>query len=217
MIAQVNGTIVERSSEWVVVLLDAGVGLKVYVPPTLLSELGEIGERVSLRTYLDVRDDGFFLYGFPGRAHLELFELLISVSKIGPKTALGILSAMHPDEVAFALASGDEAALSRVPGVGKKSAARLVLELSERISKTWSGCLRPGHGGDVVSSGAGAGGSARADSLRDAAEALAALGFSSREIEEALSAVRTAGDGPDGVEGLVEAALRYLAGGGRGV
>jgi Holliday junction DNA helicase RuvA len=129
VIAYISGEVVARAADHVVVDV-RGVGYKVFVPrhPT--------GDSVALHTHHVVRDDAQQLYGFETREELALFELLISVSGVGPKAGLAILSVARPAEVAAAIASGDAAALARAPGVGKKTAERLIVDLKSKIART---------------------------------------------------------------------------------
>jgi len=128
VIAYVSGEIIARGADHVIVDV-RGVGYKVFVPrhPS--------GDSVALHTHQVVREDGQFLYGFESREELALFELLISVSGVGPKAGLAILSVARPSEVAAAIASGDAVALARAPGVGKKTAERLIVDLKSKIAR----------------------------------------------------------------------------------
>ena len=128
MIAYVSGEVVARGVDHVIVDV-RGVGYKVFVPrhPS--------GDSIALHTHQVVREDGQFLYGFETREELALFELLISVSGVGPRAGLAILAVARPSEVAAAIASGDAAALARAPGVGKKTAERLIVDLKGKITR----------------------------------------------------------------------------------
>jgi holliday junction DNA helicase RuvA len=129
LIAYVSGEVVARGADHVVVNV-RGVGYKVFVPRHPSSD------NVALHTHQVVREDGQFLYGFESREELALFELLISVSGVGPRAALSILSVARPSEIAAAIASGDSIALARAPGVGKKTAERLIVDLKGKIART---------------------------------------------------------------------------------
>jgi Holliday junction DNA helicase RuvA len=169
-----------------------GVSLRVSVPTSTVAELGTVGTRVRLHTYLVVREDGLALYGFPSPQALRLFELLQTVGGVGPKNALSLLSTLSPEALAAAIASGDEATLSRAPGVGRKTAARIVLELRTRLEKEWGLVAAPAPAGDD-----------------DAVAALMALGYSAQEARSALAAL------PRGeaatLEERVRLALRHLS------
>jgi Holliday junction DNA helicase RuvA len=132
MIASLQGIIDAIVTDSMIVNVN-GVGFKVSVPTSVLSDLGMIGREVKLYTHLHVREDELSLYGFGSIDELRLFETLISVSGLGPKTALGMLSAMSADQLAMAIASGSVEILTTIPGIGKKTAARLILELKDKV------------------------------------------------------------------------------------
>ena len=135
MIAGIEGILKSRGEDWAV--LDVGgVSFRIQAPASTIKKLGSPGSRVQLSTHLHVREDNLSLYGFSSAEELELFELLINVSGIGPRTALAILSTFSPERFEAAIARGDTETLSSVPGVGKKTAARLVLELKGKFEKT---------------------------------------------------------------------------------
>lgn len=205
MIAHLHGRLVRAGVDHVVVDV-AGVGYRVLVPASTRGRLPGAGREVLLYTSLQVREDSLTLFGFLTQGELELFEALLTVSGVGPKVALAILSAASPDEVRRAIALEDTAFLTRLPQVGRKLAQRLVLELRERLgagSRTTEG------------SGAGAAGPAvdpAAQAWVDAVEALAALGYPRPDALRALEAVRPqAGDGAEAAV-LVRLALRWLGG-----
>ncbi|MBN2358702.1 MAG: Holliday junction branch migration protein RuvA [Deltaproteobacteria bacterium] len=132
MIGRLSGTIVEKNLESAVI--DAGgVGYAVLMPLTDLAALGAIGSEVTIHVYTHVREDALRLYGFSERSAKELFEKLIAVSGIGPKIALGLLSGLEPAALARAIQNNDVGSLARVPGVGKKTAERLCLELRDKL------------------------------------------------------------------------------------
>jgi len=182
VIAALRGTVIARATDHLVVDVK-GVGYKVFVPrhPS--------GDEVLLHTHQVVREDGQFLYGFESREELALFELLIGVSGVGPKAALAILSVARPAAIAGAIASGDAAALARAPGVGKKTAERLIVDLRGKIERVGS----PVTLGQI----------AAAD---DAHAALIALGYSAGEAAAALR--RAPAEGSASTEERVAAALR---------
>ncbi len=134
MIALLSGTIAMKSPE--AVILDVnGVGYRVQIPFSTYYALPEEGERLSLHIHTNVKEDAIHLYGFLTNREKQFFQLLIGVTGIGPKLARDILSNIHPDELSAALARGDLGRLSAIPGIGKKSAERLVLELKEKVVK----------------------------------------------------------------------------------
>ncbi len=132
MLVGLEGIVESRGSNFVII----GVGrlsLRLNVPTSTLSALGEIGSKVKLHTHLQVRDDSIVLYGFSSARELELFQALTSVSGVGPKAALALLSTLSVEQLAGAITSGDTGVLNQVPGVGQKMAARLVLELKGKL------------------------------------------------------------------------------------
>jgi Holliday junction DNA helicase RuvA len=187
MIAFLEGKVFEKSGDRVVLSV-AGVGYEVRVPAQALAKLPPPGRQAHLFTRLLVRDEAMILYGFSSSDERSLFDLLITVTGVGPKVALGVLSVLSPDALRRAVASGDLAALTLVPGVGKKVAGRIVLDLRDRI----------GMGGESAASGP----------LAEVREALLALGLSQVEAREALTALAPDGDRP--VEELLREALRSV-------
>ncbi|GAI54608.1 unnamed protein product, partial [marine sediment metagenome] len=123
-------------SEWAIVNV-GGIGFQVYMPTSTLSLLGKIGEEVKLYTHLHLREDNATLYGFASDEELGLFQTLIGVSGLGPKLALAMLSAMTVERLTMAIVTGSADLLTIIPGIGKKMANRLILELKEKISAGW--------------------------------------------------------------------------------
>lgn len=202
MIARLRGALLELAGTTAVVDV-AGVGYELEVTTTAAADLAASPE-VDLHTHMIAREDGQALYGFANAAERDLFRALIRVSGIGPKLAIGLLSTVSPAEFAAAVANGNTAAITRVPGVGKRTAERLVVELKDKVD-----ALRAaGVDGD---------GKARRPA-REAAEALVALGYREREAAEAVAAARQDANGDAGadkeqtVEELVASALRSMAG-----
>ena len=193
MIATLEGTLEYRGADSVIINV-GGIGFRAYVPSSTLSQLGTIGDKVSLYTHLHVKEDNISLYGFASSEELALFKNLISVSGIGPKAALALLSALNPEQLAIAITSSNVDLISQVPGVGKKMASRLVIELKGKIEKEWKGAALP-----------------LAPENTDAITALTSLGYSLREATQAISNL------PDStelsLEEKVRMALQQLAGG----
>jgi Holliday junction DNA helicase RuvA len=131
MIASLKGKLRSLGADYAVVDVN-GIGFQVYLPTSTLGSLGGIGGNVELESYLHLREDSVTLYGFGDGAALELFKVIIGVSGIGPKLALAMLSAMDADQLSVAITSGDVELLTEIPGIGKKLAARLVLELKDK-------------------------------------------------------------------------------------
>ena len=169
MIATLRGRVIARGADHVVVET-SGVGYKVFVPRP------PSGDEVLLHTHQVVREDGQFLFGFDTREELALFELLISVSGVGPKAAIAILSVARPVDVAAAIAAEDAAALAKAPGVGKKTAERLIVDLRSKVGRVSIGALE----GELADGD-------------EAMAALRALGYTLAEAQRALSGVPPAG------------------------
>lgn len=132
MIHFVRGSLEETGTDYVV-LDNHGIGYLIYTPASVLDELPPRGEMVHMYTYMYVREDQMNLYGFLTRDDLEIFKMLISVSGIGPKGALGILSTISPNQFRFAVLAGDSKAISKAPGIGPKTAQKLIIELKDKL------------------------------------------------------------------------------------
>lgn len=166
MISRLTGTIVHIDPKYVV--LDVSdVGYKVFTPADSLSKIGKDEKKVTLWTYLAVRENSMDLYGFITLAELGFFELLLTVSGIGPKTALGILNAASVHSLETAIQTGDTSHLTKVSGIGKKVAEKIVLELKDKVDKMTSGVTVNSSDGDVI-------------------EALKALGYSPQEARDVM-------------------------------
>ena len=136
MISSLQGKLDALSTDSVIVNV-GGIGFQVYAPTSTLSTIGSVGEEVKLYTHLHLREDNVTLFGFTSSEELALFQILISVSGLGPKLALATLSAMPLDQLTMAIATGSTDLLTTIPGIGKKVANRLVLELKEKIGAGW--------------------------------------------------------------------------------
>lgn len=132
MISYIKGTL-EAVEEDMIIVETGGIGYGIRVPLSLLEELPSLGSPVIVHTYFQVREDSMTLYGFLNRQDREMFKQLISVNGIGPRGALGILSVMRPDDLRTAIVSGDAKAISRAPGIGPKTAQRLILDLKDKV------------------------------------------------------------------------------------
>lgn len=132
MIASVRGLVAATGKDWIVVRV-GGVGFQVFVPQTVLTDFAQLGQEATLYTHLHVRENELTLYGCSSEEELALFRLLLGVSGIGPKVALSILSALPPDRLQAAIAQGDEVTLARVPGIGPKTAKKLVFDLKDKV------------------------------------------------------------------------------------
>lgn len=194
MIGSLRGRLAHRSARAEVVVEVGGVGYRVWVSPSALGAMGPTGSEVLLHTHLHVREDALSLFGFLTVEERDCFEALVGARGVGPSLALAILSVHAPASLRRALAEGDLEALTLVPGVGRKTAARLLIELKSRLDVP-----EPASGDTPL----GDGGGARSD-LR---AALAGLGYSSDEVSEVLRDLPPEGD----VEQLLRDALRLLA------
>ena len=183
-------------------VLEVGqIGFNIKIPSGLPALLPPIGEEVKIYTYTCVREDAFLLYGFLSQDELDMFRLLITVSGIGPKGGLSILSVMSADDVRLAVLTQDAKAISRAPGVGAKTAQRLILELKDKVSMEETFVSRESAAYAAQTAGL-------SDAKREASEALAALGYSASEAAQAVRKVENA-DELD-VEELLKAALKHL-------
>ncbi len=181
MIAYVSG-ILENIEEGNAVIDVGGVGMNVNISGSTIDRMPGIGESIKLYTYTSVKEDSFSLFGFLSRDELALFKLLITVNGIGPKAGLSILSVMSPDDLRFAIMAGDYSTISKAPGVGKKTAERITLELRDKIKVTEEDMT--GFSSDSVADDL----EGEAASARD--EAVAALCSLGYNRADALKAVR---------------------------
>ncbi len=136
MIAGLRGTLESLGSDWAIIDV-GGVSFQVYMPTSTLSTMGTIGKEVKLHTHLNLKEDSATLYGFASADELRLFQTLISVSGLGPRLALAMLSAMSVEQLTMAIATGSANLLTQVPGIGKKMSDRLILELKDKIGAGW--------------------------------------------------------------------------------
>ena len=202
MYAFIEGEVCEKLNGSLV-LLASGVGWQLNCSNNTLQAAPPVGEKMRCYTYLSVREDAMELFGFATREEKEMFLQLTSVSGIGPKTALGVLGAMPLRDLNLAILLGDVNALSRAPGIGKKTAQRIALELKDKISQAdVSAAAAPSEG--AVSAAA-----LSSDAVTEAIEALIALGYSSTEARNAISQIKDQTDKP---EELIRLALRAMAG-----
>ena len=193
MIASLNGKLESLGSEWAVINV-GGIGFQVYMPTSTLSTLSTIGEEVKLYTHLHLKEDNATLYGFASADELGLFQTLISVSGLGPKLALAMLSAMNVEKLTMAIATGSTDLLTVIPGIGKKVANRLILELKEKIGAGW-----------ITTPAAQI-----AQENADVLAALTSLGYS---VSEANRAVATLPPSTDlSLEEKIKQALEYFGG-----
>lgn len=197
MIAHLTGALLDKQVQRLVIDV-GGVGYEVYVPLSTFYSLGDPGSRVALRIHTYVRDSAIQLFGFATPLEIALFERLIAVSGIGPKVALGVLSGIEPADLVRAVRQADLARLTRIPGVGRKTAERLVVELKDRL---------PDAGAGSPDASASADGDVRDDVL----SALANLGYQRAAAEAAVTKVLRASADRD-FEAVLRLVLKALAG-----
>lgn len=205
MIQFVRG-ILDTVSENQIVVENQGIGFGILVPLSVVSALPQTGNEVKIYTYMHVREDAMQLFGFLTKDELAMFQLLITVSGIGPKGALGILSVMDADALRFAILADDAKSISKAPGIGVKTAGRLILELRDKVDfeEAIEGTLDRGEMNAAGRSSAGENGAA----ANEAIQALVALGYSSTEAVKAVKKVAAAPD--QTVEDILKAALKNL-------
>jgi holliday junction DNA helicase RuvA len=198
MIASLSGKLASKEPTAAVVDV-AGVGYLVQIPLSTFTRLGNLGEEVQLYTHLSVRENAMELFGFNAVSERELFERLIEINGVGPRLALSILSGMEPDAFRLAVVGGDDKSLSKIPGVGKKTAGRLIMELRESFEAA------PLSSGLEALSDAGA-----IDSAADAVRALVSLGLGQPEASAAVRSTATDLGEDATTDVLVREALRRL-------
>ena len=198
MISYIRGELVALEEDKVIVDV-GGVGYGIFMSGQAMGQLPPVGSKVKIHTYLNVKEDAMQLYGFLNRDALSVFKLLIGVSGIGPKGGLGILAQLTPDELRFAVMSKDITAISAAPGIGKKTAEKLIVELKDKDVLDHQVEAANGAAEDTVN----------AQGLQaDAVQALTALGYGSTEALQAVRKVEM--DESTTVEDLLKGALKYL-------
>lgn len=200
MYAYIRGKLAETSYDSVVIET-GGIGYRVFIPGKALEYLPSPGEEIKVYTYLHLREDVMILYGFLTKDDLELFKLLIAVSGIGPKGGLAILSTMDADDLRFAVLSGDSKTISKAPGIGAKTAQRVILELKDKLSLEEAFERKTEHAEAM----------AHPESAvkNDAVLALTALGYSSAESMKAVSKVEVTEE--SSVEDVLRLALKFIS------
>ncbi len=193
MIAGLNGTLESLGSDWAIINVN-GISFQVHMPTSTLSTLGTMGKKVKLYTHLQLREEIAVLYGFASPDELNLFQILMTVTGIGPRLSLAMLSAMSVEQLSMAIATGSTDLLTTIPGIGKKTANRIILELKDKISAGW------------VTTPA-------AQIARENTEVVAALTSLGYSIAEATRAVSTLPSSSDlSLEEKVKLALQYFGG-----
>ena len=204
MISYIRGELCDIEEQKAIVDVN-GVGYGIYMPQQALSLLPPMGQQVKIHTYLNIREDAMQLFGFLTKEDLNVFRLLIGVNGIGPKAGLNILSCLSPDELRFAVLSGDAKAISATPGIGKKTAEKLILELKDKLNIE-DMLERAAHEGDSEDLASGTD-TASNTMQAEAVQALTALGYGSAE---SLRAVKKTSPECSSVEDILKEALKFL-------
>ncbi len=199
MYAYLKGSLEVKTKGYIVVEAN-GIGYKIFMSETAIEKLGEIGQMVKIHTYLRVREDDMSLYGFLTNEELRMFELLLSVSGIGAKSAISILSNISPSAFALAVISNDIAKIKALPGIGPKGAQRIILELKDKIKKEETS--------EEIETGTLEKIEETNEKVREAISALQVLGYSRKEIEKAFEKVEKENLS---VEEMVKVGLKNLA------
>ena len=193
MISSLHGKVESLGSDGAIINVN-GIGFQVYMPTSTLSTLGAVGREVRLYTHFHLREDNASLYGFASPEELSLFQTFLSVSGLGPKTSLSMLSAMSVEQLVTAIATGSVEMLTTIPGIGKKTASRIILELKEKIGAGW--IITPT--------------TQLAQENTDVLAALTSLGYSPAEATRAVAALPA--DPKLTLEEKVKLALQFLSG-----
>ena len=198
MYVYIKGKIEYKSTNYIVIE-NTGIGYKIFMGESAINSIGDIGEEVKIYTHYHVREDDISLYGFKTNEELRMFELLISVSGVGAKTALIMLSNIEPSSFALAVITNDTGKLVKIPGVGKKTAARIVLELKDKL-KTEETISEDGinNGTELLND----------EKVEEAISALQVLGYNKREIEKVMKMLNLE---ELNLEDLIKEGLKYLS------
>lgn len=201
MFAYIKGVLAAKGHDYVVV--DTGaIGYRIFVPANALERFGSVGSEVKMHTHLNVREDGWFLFGFLTEEELKMFEQLIKVSGVGPKAAMSIVSSMHPSQFGLAVLTDDVNAFVKAPGIGKKTAMRIILELKDKLKKEKGSDVEALSRSEIIDIDKPAG------KIQEAAGALIMLGYSVQEANRAVSRVFS---DDKSLEDIIRDALKSLA------
>ncbi|MDY2595018.1 MAG: Holliday junction branch migration protein RuvA [Oliverpabstia sp.] len=202
MIGYIRG-ILEEADEQSVMIDNHGIGYRIFVPSSAFSGALPIGKEVKIYTYLSVKEDAMQLYGFLTRDDLRMFRMLLGVNGIGPKAGLGILSALTADELRFAVLADDAASIAKAPGIGKKTAQKLILELKDKLNleDAFEQKLANQAAGDISAADTGS-------QVQEAVQALTALGYPGTDALRAVKKVEGAESMT--VEEILKAALKKM-------
>ena len=201
MIGYVKGILSDIGEDSVILDVN-GLGIQIQLGAGFLCELPGLGSQLKIFTYTYVKEDAFLLYGFRTKDELTLFRQLIGVSGVGPKAGLSLLSVLSADDLRFAIYAGDAKSIARAPGIGKKTADRLVLELKDKVS------LADQNADALLDEVASDTGMEPRRNRKDAIDALTALGYHGMEAAKAVKSVDPSEDMP--VEDMLKAALKFL-------
>lgn len=182
MLAYIKGSLEIKTKEYIVVEAN-GIGYKIFMPASTISKLGNTGEKVQVYTFMRVREDDVSLYGFLTNEELRMFELLLSVSGIGAKGALTILSNITPSQFALAVIANDVGILKKLPGIGPKTAGRVILELKDKLKKEQEIAVIEGEEEPSILN------TMLEEKAQEAISALQVLGYSRKEITKALEKI----------------------------
>lgn len=202
MYAYIKGELAEKNIDHIVVEA-GGIGYLIYVPAQSIDYLPDEGDQIKVYTYLYIREDAMVLYGFLNKDDLEIFKMLITVSGIGPKGGLGILSTLSADDLRFAILSGDSKTISKAPGIGAKTAQRVIIDLKDKMSLEEAFEKKLDNNADGVQK------TLNSSIKNDAVLALSALGYSSAESLKAVSKVDITDDMD--VEDVLKLALKNMS------
>lgn len=202
MYAYIKGELAEKNIDHIVVEA-GGIGYLIYVPAQSIDYLPDEGDQIKVYTYLYIREDAMVLYGFLTKDDLEIFKMLITVSGIGPKGGLGILSTLSADDLRFAILSGDSKTISKAPGIGAKTAQRVIIDLKDKMSLEEAVEKKLENNADGVQK------TLNSSIKNDAVMALSALGYSSAESLKAVSKVDITDDMD--VEDVLKLALKNMS------
>ncbi len=200
MFAYIKGSLEEKGSNYIVIDV-SGIGYKIFMSDNSIQSIGEIGDTVKVHTYYYVREDNISLYGFLSKEELKMFELLLSVSGIGAKSAISMLSNITPSSFAFAVISNDVATLKGLPGIGAKTAQRIILELQDKL-KSEEKLAVDGAKEQIAEE------IYNNENIKEAIQALQILGYNNREIDKVMKKLK---DEKLNVEELIKKGLSLLS------
>jgi Holliday junction DNA helicase, RuvA subunit len=202
MISYLKGQIVEIDMNTIILEVQ-DIGYEIFMPIRAIEALPKVGSEIKLHTYFNVREDAMQLYGFLNKDELNVFKLLITVNGVGPKAGLGILSTLSPDDIRFAVLGDDAVTIAKAPGIGKKTASKLVLELKDKFNLEDVVEQRFENAQAEITS------ISNMDSVTEAIQALAALGYSNADALKAVKKVNVTEDMD--VEAILKLALKNFS------